>query len=439
MDKLEQKARKLDEEDQLAPFRDRFCIPTHDDGSDLLYFCGHSLGLQPRSVTTVLREELQAWSTLAVRGHFVGRQPWMACADQLREPLAELTGARPLEVVVMNTLTVNLHLLMVSFYRPQGPRRKILIEKHAFPSDRYAVESQIRFHGLDPDECLLELQAPCGHRVITEEDIEAYLADRGDEVALVLWPGLQYASGQAFDLARIAAAARAAGAHCGFDLAHAVGNLPLSLHESGCDFAAWCHYKYLNAGPGAIAGCFVHERHHDRTDLPRFHGWWGNHRGNRFEMAAQFTPAHGADAWQLSTPPLLSMAPLRASLELFGQAGMKNLRSKSVKMTTYLAQAIVSKLDDVLEVITPEDSERRGCQLSLRVRGGRAEGRELFEYLEAHGALTDWREPDIIRVAPVPLYNRFKDCFQLLRFIDDWARATRKPGYPSASESDPCG
>jgi kynureninase len=431
--KLADEARRLDQEDNLARFRDEFRIPRRDDGSDLHYFCGHSLGLQPRAVESVIREELQAWSQQAVRGHFEGPLPWMKYNDELRPALAQLVGAKPREVAVMNTLTVNLHLLMVSFYRPRGTRRKILIEKHAFPSDRYAVESQIRFHGLEPSEHLVELEASAGQRLIDERDVEKFLEQNGDDIALVLWPGVQYATGQAFDLKKIAQAARLCGSNCGFDLAHAIGNVPLSLHDTGCDFAAWCHYKYLNSGPGAVAGCFVHERHHDRDDLPRFHGWWGNDIKSRFEMGPEFKPGTGADAWQLSNPPILSMAPLRASLELFQAAGMEKLRGKSTQMTAYLAEGINSQLGSLLEIITPADPQRRGCQLSIRVREGHEKGRQLFRYLETRGVLTDWREPDVIRVAPAPLYNRFEDCFQLLRHMSDWAGSIGIPGYGSAS------
>lgn len=279
-----QTAQMLDQQDGLRRYRDQFLIPPHKDGTSQLYFCGHSLGLQAQAVESEMQKELQSWRERGVAGHFIGSPPWADYNAQLRESLSNLAGARPAEVVVMNTLTVNLHLMMVSFYQPQGRRRKILIEKHAFPSDRYAVASQIRFHGLDPGDCLLELEPESGSRIIEESSIESYLREKGEEIALVLWPGVQYASGQAFDLQRIATAAHEAGARVGFDLAHSMGNLPLQLHDSECDFAAWCHYKYLNAGPGAIAGCFVHEKHHDDNSLPRLQGWWGNDPSNRFRM-----------------------------------------------------------------------------------------------------------------------------------------------------------
>ena len=423
-----ERARALDADDPLASFRERFWIPKHTDGTDQLYFCGNSLGLQPRALAAEMQQELKSWKELGVAGHFEGPYPWMPYHDFLREPLARLAGAKPSEVVAMNSLTVNLHLMMVSFYRPEGRRCRIVIEQQAFPSDRYAVESQIRFHGLDPADCLVILapggvQESVGDRVIEEADIEAFLETEGDTVALVLWPGVQYATGQVFDLQRITRAAHAAGAMIGFDLAHSAGNVPLALHDSGCDFAAWCSYKYLNAGAGAVAGCFVHERHSERTDLPRFHGWWGHKQETRFRMGHDFIPATGADAWQLSNPPILALAPVRVSLAEFERAGMENLRKKSLALTAYLADLITSELNDVLEIITPLAESRRGCQLSLRVRAGHEQGRSLFEYLEKHGVITDWREPDVVRTAPVPLYNRFEDCWGLVDHTLRWSRS----------------
>jgi kynureninase len=420
MEKLLEMARKRDREDELSRFREKFCIPSHDDGSEQHYFCGHSLGLQAKSVPAAIGEDLAAWRNLAVRGHFEGEQPWMEQSEQLSSSLADLFGAQADEIAVMNTLTVNLHLMMVSFFRPEGARRKILIERHAFPSDRYAVESQLRFHGLDPAECLLEMAPREGGPLIDEGEIEEYFQANGDEIALVLWPGVQYVSGQAFNLRRVAGAARRAGALIGFDLAHYAGNLPLSLHDSGCDFAAWCHYKYLNAGPGAVGGCFIHRRHHGRGDLPRFHGWWGNDAQSRFRMERGFDPAAGAGAWQLSNPPVLAMSPLRASLEIFHEAGMERLRRKSVVMTEFITGGIQEYFSEWLEIITPADPVRRGSQLSIRLRSGRDAGRRLFEHLESNGVLTDWREPDVIRVAPAPLYNSFGDCYAFLKQLSAW-------------------
>jgi kynureninase len=423
MKSILESARELDRQDDLRDFRSAFWIPPHGADGQQVYLCGHSLGLQPRTAEALLQLEMQRWREQAVGGHFEGQPAWIDYGDELAAAMATLVGARQEEVTVMNTLTVNLHLLMVSFYRPTARRCKILIESGAFPSDRYAVESQIRFHGLDPAECLVELEPRPGSRLLEEADVEAWLRNRGDEVALVLWPGVQYASGQAFDLRRLVAAAHGAGACIGFDLAHSAGNLPLRLHDSGCDFAAWCTYKYLNGGPGAVAACFVHSRHADSRELPRFEGWWGNERQGRFRMEPRFNPAAGAEAWQLSNPPILAMAPLRASLALFQEAGMARLRVKSRRLTGWLAEAIEAEVGHVLEILTPAAPERRGCQLSLRVRAGAEHGRQLYQHLAAHGVITDWREPDILRVAPAPLYNSYEDCFEMLRQVGAWAAA----------------
>jgi len=416
-DRILHTAQQLDAADTLRDFRKGFHFPKNADGSDQLYFCGNSLGLQHQSVAVAVEEVLATWRDRAVEGHFTGRRPWLRYHEGLRAGQAAMSGANPHEIVTMNTLTVNLHLAMISFYRPEGPRRRILMEKHAFPSDRYAVESQIRLHGLDPADSLVELAPEDGERLISEDRVEDYLRRHGDTVALVLWPAVQYATGQVFDLGRIAAAAQACGASVGFDLAHGIGNVPLALHDSACDFAAWCTYKYLNAGPGAVGGMFVHERHHHRTDLPRLHGWFGNDLATRFQMAPEFRPAPGADAWQLSTHTTLAMAPLLASLEVFAQAGFARLREKSVAMTGWLAEQVEEQLGDALEIITPLQAERRGCQLSLRVRAGRDAGRSLFTRLEQEGVVPDWREPDVIRVSPVPLYNNYEDCAHLVRIM----------------------
>ncbi len=420
---LEEKARDLDTQDPLAHWRDAFWIPRHGDAGEQSYFVGNSLGLQPRAVAAYMQEELGHWRDFGVEGHFSGPRPWMSYHEALQEPLAAMVGARPAEVVAMNALTVNLHLLMVSFFRPEGRRNRIVIERQPFPSDRYAVESQLRFHGLDPKTCLVELGAESDDRLVDEGLVEEYLEREGDQVALVLWPGVQYATGQLFDLERIAAAARRAGAAVGFDLAHAVGNVPLDLHGSGVDFAAWCSYKYLNSGAGAVSGAFVHERHHDRTDLPRFHGWWGCEPEQRFLMGPDFVPAPGADAWLLSNSPILSMAPLRVSLDIFEAAGFPALRNKSLALTGFLERLLQEVVPDVIDIITPVDPARRGCQLSLAVREGADAGRELFGHLVREGIVGDWREPDIIRVAPVPLYNRYLDCWKLVQQIRRWADA----------------
>jgi kynureninase len=414
-------AAELDRQDELRELSDAFWIPPHGSGGLQAYFCGHSLGLQPRTAEAALQKEMRRWRELAVGAHFRGRPAWIDYGDELAASMAGLVGARPSEVTLMNSLTVNLHLLMISFFRPSGRRCKIVMERAAFPSDRYAVQSQLRLHGLDPADHLVELGPESGADLVEEAAVESYLQRHGEEVALVLWPGVQYASGQAFDLARIAAAGHAAGARVGFDLAHSAGNLPLSLHDSGCDFAAWCTYKYLNGGPGAVAAVFIHGDHVQTAAVQRLEGWWGNDRRSRFRMEQRFDPAPGAEAWQLSTPPVLAMAPLRASLALFREAGMDRLRQKSRRLTAWLADALESRHADVLDVLTPDDPERRGCQLSLRVHAGPERGRRLFQHLESHGVIADWREPDIIRVAPVPLYTRFRDCAELVKRIEEWS------------------
>ena len=411
-------AQSLDAADPLRDFRSRFHIPQHQ-GEDQAYFCGNSLGLQPRAVRAALVQELDDWAALGVEAHFRGKHPWMPYHAEVREGLAALVGALPSEVVAMNSLTANLHFLMVSFYRPTRERPAILIEAGAFPSDRYGVESQIRFHGFDPATDLIELAADEPGGTISMEAIERTLAEHGHRIALVLWPGVQYRTGQAFDLKRIVELAHARGCMVGFDLAHGAGNLKLALHDSGVDFAAWCHYKYCNAGPGAVAGAFVHERH-AVSDRPRFAGWWGHDQATRFKMGPEFRPTPGADGWQLSNPPILALAPLRVSLELFAEAGMDRLRAKSERLTGHLEALIAARIANVLEVVTPADPARRGCQLSLRVRGGRERGRALFEYLEARGIVGDWREPDVIRISPVPLYNRFTDLHRFVDAVESW-------------------
>ncbi|UNK51070.1 kynureninase [Lysobacter sp. S4-A87] len=398
--------------------REQFLIPQHD-GADQAYFVGNSLGLQPRGARRHVEEVLDKWAAEAVEGHFTGDAQWMAYHQLVRESLARLVGAKPIEVVAMNTLTVNLHLMMVSFYRPTRERPAILIEAGAFPSDRHAVASQIGFHGFDPATDLIELEADEADGTISMAAIERAIAEHGSRLALVLWPGVQYRTGQAFDLPAIARMAHAQGAVCGFDLAHGVGNLELALHDSGVDFAVWCHYKYLNSGPGAVAGCFVHERHAS-SDRPRFAGWWGHEADTRFRMGPQFVPTPGAEGWQLSNPPILGLAPLRASLELYDQAGMPALRAKSLQITGYLESLIRLRLADTLQVVTPSQPERRGCQLSLRVVGGRERGRALFEYLARKGVLGDWREPDVIRISPAPLYNRYADVLRFVRTAEAW-------------------
>jgi kynureninase len=410
-------ATALDRADPLASYRQRFHIPQLD-GKDEIYLCGNSLGLQPRDTQRHVQEELEDWQRLAVKGHFDGRRPWMPYHERFAEPTARVVGAKPVEVVNMNSLTVNLHLMMTSFYRPTQGRHKLLIERGAFPSDRYAVESQVRLHGFDPDRSLIELGSRGGEPHIPVEDIEALLAAEGGEIALVMLPGVQYYSGQAFDMQRISAAAHKAGCRVGFDLAHAVGNLPLQLHDSGMDFAVWCNYKYMNAGPGAVAGCFVHERHSKAFDLPRLAGWWGHDKSTRFRMGPEFVPMTGAEGWQLSNPPVLGLAPLLASLELFDDAGMPALREKSLKLTGYLEFLLKEKLAEHIDILTTADPAQRGCQLSLRLHKGRDAARRVFEELEEAGVTGDWREPDVIRVAPVPLYNSYMDVFRFVEILE---------------------
>jgi kynureninase len=412
-------AQAQDAADPLRGFRDEFLIPPHED-RDSHYFCGNSLGLQPRAVRPALSAELDYWGELGVEGHFKGRLPWMDYHEFVRDDLATVVGAQPHEVVAMNTLGVNLHLMMVSFYRPTSERYAILLEAGSFPTDRYALESQVRFHGFDPATALIELESDEPNGTLSMEAIERALAEHGSRIALVMLPGIQYRTGQAFDLTAITRLANRHGCMVGFDLAHAVGNLPLQLHDSGADFAIWCSYKYLNSGPGAVGGAFVHERH-ARTTLPRFAGWWGHDKTTRFQMGPQFEPTYGADGWQLSNPPILALAPLRVSLEIFRRAGMQRLREKSLRLTGYLEWLVHSQLSQVLEVVTPRDPGRRGAQLSIRVLGGRERGRSLFEYLMEHGIIGDWREPDVIRISPTPLYNRFADCMAFAEGVRDWA------------------
>jgi kynureninase len=413
-------AQAQDTADPLRAFRDEFLIPPHE-GRDSAYFCGNSLGLQPRAVREAVNAELDYWGELGVEGHFKGRLPWMDYHEFVRDDLAAVVGAQPVEVVAMNTLGVNLHLMMVSFYRPTAERPAILIEGGAFPTDRYAVESQIRFHGFDPASALIELQPDEPNGTTSMQAIERALAEHGSRIALVMLPGVQYRTGQAFDLEAITELGHKHGCTVGFDLAHAVGNLPLQLHDSGADFAIWCSYKYLNSGPGAVGGAFVHERH-AKAVLPRFAGWWGHDKTTRFQMGPEFVPTAGADGWQLSNPPILALAPLRVSLEIFRRAGMDRLREKSLQLTGYLEWLVQTQLADVLQVVTPAEPARRGAQLSIRVTGGRERGRALFEHLMANGTIGDWREPDVIRISPAPLYNRFADCLAFAEAVRAWSR-----------------
>jgi kynureninase len=411
----------LDRGDPLGRFRDEFHVPRSESDEEEIYFVGNSLGLLPRRTPRYVEEELDKWKRLAVRAHFDGKNPWLPYHELLAEPMARLVGASPSgkEVVTMNSLTVNLHLMMASFYRPTRERHRILLEEHAFPSDDYALESQAVFHGFDPAEALVRLK-PNGHEgkpTIDTADIARLLEREGESIALVLLPGVQYYTGQAFDIESITRLAHGKGCVVGFDLAHAAGNLVLRLHEWNVDFAVWCTYKYLNSGPGSVGGCFVHERHGLQPDRPRLAGWWGHDKKSRFRMEPGFRPIPGAEGWQLSNPPILSLAAIRASLDVFMEAGgMEPLREKSLRLTAYLEWLLQREIGDSVEILTPSDPRRRGCQLSLRVKS-RGSGRTVFEKLEASGVTCDWREPDVIRVAPVPLYNSFEDVWDFVEVL----------------------
>lgn len=399
-------ARALDREDPLSSVRNLFHRPRGRGGRPLAYLCGNSLGLQPKEVAGLISEELKAWKELAVHGHFKAKTPWFSYHESLRKPLARLVGAHPGEVVAMNSLSVNLQLMLASFYQPTRKRFKILIEDQAFPSDRYAAVSHLRQRGLDPALSLMVAKPRPGETLLREEDIAELLRREGSGIALVLMGGVHYLTGQLFDMRWITAAARAQGSKVCWDLAHAVGNVPLKLHDWNVDCAVWCSYKYLNGGPGAIGGCFVHERHGRNTRLPRLGGWWGNDPKTRFKMPEKFLPAPGADGWQVSNPPILAMTPLRASLEIFSKAGAAALAAKSKRMADYMDFLIAPLAGCGVSRITPWDIRSRGCQVSLRVRGS---ARKCQADLEARGIICDLREPDIIRVAPVPLYNSYED------------------------------
>jgi kynureninase len=357
---------------------------------------------------------LDHWSAYGVRGHFQLEQPWATYQDQMADSMARVVGADPSEVVIMNTLTINLHLMLVSFYRPTSTRFKIVMEAHAFPSDQYAVQSHLRLHNLNPDEALIILHPRSGEPTLRPTDIETVLESEGDSIALVLLGGINYYSGQVFDMARLTERGRAHGCTVGFDLAHAAGNIPLYLHDWKVDFAVWCTYKYLNAGPGSLGGCFVHQRHAERRDLPRLAGWWGHNKQSRFLMPDQFDPIPGAQGWQLSNAPILSLAPLRASLELFDEVGMPRLRAKSIQLTGYLEYLLHLHLDDDITIITPRDPRQRGAQLSIRIDGN---GKALFDHLTRHDVICDWREPNAIRVSPVPFYNSYLDVFRFVEIL----------------------
>jgi kynureninase len=401
-------ARDLDRADPLRSLRDHFLLPRRPDGTPLVYLCGHSLGLQPTAARALIEQELDDWARLGVEGHFRGQTPWYSYHEALRDAGARLAGGRPHEVVFMNSLTVNLHLLLATFYRPAGTRRCILMDEPAFPSDVYAVQSQIGWHGLSPAECLLAARPRADEHTLRMWDVVELLERRGPDIAVVWWNGVNFLTGQFFDVARLTAAAHRQGCLVGLDLAHSLGNVPLQLHDWGVDFAVWCSYKYLNGGPGAVGGAFVHEKHGRDTALPRLAGWWGNDPATRFRLHLQpdFLPKEGADGWQVSNPPILAMVPLRASLALFDAAGMPALREKSTRLTGYLLALLDGLPRGRFEVVTPRDPAERGNQLSLLVHD---QPRELVRALEEAGVVCDFREPNVVRVAPAPLYNTFED------------------------------
>ncbi len=410
----ESSARKTDEQDSLKHFREKFYIPKQSNGEDVLYFTGNSLGLQPKQTRDYIEQELKDWETLGVEGHFAAKNPWMLYHENLTENMAKIVGAKPIETVVMNALTVNLHLLMVSFYRPTSERYKIVIEAGAFPSDQYAVKSHLKLHDFDVEKSLVELKPRKGETTLRTEDILETIEKNADSIALILLGGVNYYTGQKFDFEKITEAGHKIGAVVGFDLAHAAGNVELKLHDWNADFAAWCTYKYLNSGPGGIGGFFVHERHSEKFDLPRLAGWWGHDKETRFLMDDEFVPIKGAEGWQLSNQPILLLASLRASLDIFEEAGMKNLTEKSRKLTGYLEFLLNEIHDERISVITPTDENQRGCQLSIRVKDA---DRNLFKAISEGGVIADWREPDVIRVAPVPLYNSFSDVWKFVEIL----------------------
>jgi kynureninase len=403
-------ARQLDSEDKLNKYRDEFIFPKVN-GKKVIYFTGNSLGLQPKRTKAYVDEVMDDWANLAVEGHFYAEKPWWDYHERFAKPLGKIMGALPSEITVMNTLTVNLHLLMVSFYRPTKKRYKIICEEKAFPSDQYMFQSQVNFHGYKADDALVEIKRRDGEHNIRTEDVLAKIKEVGDELALVLIGGVNYYTGQVFDMKTITAAGHEAGAVVGWDLAHAAGNIKLELHDWDVDFASWCSYKYMNSGPGNASGCFVNEKHHNNPDLPRFAGWWGHNKERRFKMEPTFDPADGAEGWQISNIPILSLAPYLASVEMFDEIGMDAIIEKRDKITSYLEYVlheIDKEVDGSFEIITPTNLAERGCQLSVLLHG---QGRNLFDYLMKNGVITDWREPNVVRFAPVPLYCSFEDMY----------------------------
>lgn len=406
-------AQGQDQVDFLYSFRERFLFPQHEE-KDVIYFCGNSLGLQPKSVRYLMEKELADWAKYGVEGHFNAAYPWFSYHHIFEERLAKVVGANKDEVVAMNTLTVNLHLLMLSFYRPKGNRYKILMEAGAFPSDQYAVETQVKMYGYDPNDAIIEMTPKAGSHLIEDEDIIAAIKEAGDSLALVMIGGVNYYTGQFFDLEGITKAAHSVGAYAGYDLAHTVGNIPLNLHDWNVDFACWCSYKYLNSGPGGVGGAYVHERHGNNPDIFRLAGWWGNDEKNRFKMQKGFAPQKGAAGWQMSNAPVFNMVAHNASLDIFDKAGMPALRKKSIHLTGYM-EFLLSQVSHLpFDIITPTEPARRGAQLSLLFEN---RGREVFDTLTAKGVIADWREPNVIRIAPTPLYNTYEDCFRFYEVL----------------------
>ena len=412
-------ALEMDSSDPLAKYRKKFFIPKDKDGKAGIYFAGNSLGLQPMTVKKYVEQELIDWQQLGVEGHFHAKNPWLSYHEKLTMPITRIVGAKPIEVVTMNTLTVNIHLMMVSFYHPTSDRYKIVIEENAFPSDQYAVKSQIKFHGYHPEDSLIEIGPRAGETYIKTEDIETLIEQEGDKIALIFLGGVNYYTGQAFDMERITLVAHRKNIIVGFDLAHAVGNLVLKLHAWDVDFAVWCTYKYLNAGPGNIAGCFIHERFANATDLQRFAGWWGQNKVTRFMMLADFDPIPGAEGWQLSNPPILALAALRASLEIFDEVRIEALREKSKLLTGYLEFLLDQITNEQISIITPRDEEQRGCQLSLRII---KDGKKVLQKLNESNIFCDWREPDVIRIPPTPLYNSFIEVYNFCSILKEYVK-----------------
>lgn len=404
-------AKKCDTSDTLASFRNKFHIPKNAAGEELIYLCGNSLGLQPKATSEYIQQELKDWANLGVEGHTEGKNPWLPYHEFLTENMAKIVGAKPSEVVIMNGLTSNLHLMMVSFYRPTSSKYKIVIESDAFPSDKYAMESQLKFHGFDPADGLILWKPREGEELCRFEDLEKIMQDQGDEIALLMIGSTNYYSGQSFPLKKITELGHHYNCKVGFDLAHGAGNIQPNLHDTGADFAVWCTYKYLNSGPGSLGGCFVHERHANNKELKRFVGWWGHNKQTRFNMRHEFDALSGAEGWQLSNPPILSMAAIRASLDTFTEAGFDNLRAKAIKLTGFLEFLVDDLNDKRINIITPRNPEERGSQLSIQVKSA---DKKVHTQLTEAGVISDWREPDVIRIAPAPLYNSFEDVYHFV-------------------------